>query len=162
VFVADTCQPALGVTHRGGAIAIERSEVARTVDERIAKRKRLRHAHEGLVERGVTVGMVIAHDIANDLRALAVLDVGGEVLLPHRVKDAALNRLETIAHIGERARRNDRQRVVQVAGLRRFVQRHRFRAVAAAIDDIRAAVIEQRAAVFLPFRQVREPPFYGG
>ena len=108
---------------RRGAVAVERSEVARAVDERIAQRERLRHADERLVERGVAVRMVVAHHVADDLRALAVLGVGGEVLLPHRVEDAALHRLQAVANVGQRARRDDRERVVQVARLRRLVQR---------------------------------------
>ena len=89
-----------------------------------AQRERLRHADERLVDRGVAVRVVAAHHVADDLGALAVLGVGGQVLLPHRVEDAALHRLEAVAHVGQRARGDDRQRVVQVAALRRFVQRN--------------------------------------
>ena len=124
-FVADAREPALGVAHGRGVVAVERSEVARAVDERIAQRKRLRHADECFVERRVTVRMVVAHHVADDLRALAVLGVGRQVLLPHRVEDAALHRLEPVAHVGQRARGDDRQRVVQVPRLRRLVQRDR-------------------------------------
>ena len=67
--------------------------------------------------------MVAAHHVADDLRALAVLGVGGQVLLPHRVEDAALHRLQAVAHVGQRARRDDRERVVEIARLRRLVQR---------------------------------------
>ena len=63
-----------------------------------------------LVERRVAVRVVAAHHVADDLRALAVLGVGGQVLLPHRVEDAALHRLEAVAHVGQRARRDDRER----------------------------------------------------
>ena len=71
--------------------------------------------------------MVVAHHVADDLRALAVLGVGGQVLLPHRVEDAALHRLQPVAHVGQRARGDDRERVIEVPGLRRLVQRDRFR-----------------------------------
>jgi hypothetical protein len=68
--------------------------------------------------------MEAAHHVADDLRAFPVLRVGGEILLPHRVEDAALHRLQAVAHVGQRARRDHRQRVIQVAGLRGFVERH--------------------------------------
>ena len=156
-LVADARQPALGVAHRRGAVAVERAEVAGAVDERIAQREGLRHANQRLVERGVAVRMVVAHHVADDLRALAVLDVGGQVLLPHRVEDAALHRLQAVAHVGQRARRDDRQRVVEVARLRGLVQRHHLRPAATARTSAsmtsRAAVIEQRRATLLPFRQ---------
>ena len=138
-LVADPREPALGVAHGGGAVAVERSEVARAVDQRIAQRERLRHADERFVERRVAVRVVAAHHVADDLRALPVLDVGGQVLLPHRVQDAALHRLEAVADVGQRARRDDRERVVEVARLRRFVQRDAGRAVAAAAREERGA-----------------------
>ena len=116
-------EAALGVAHRRGAVAVERAEIAGAVDQRIAQRERLRHAHQRFVERHVAVRVVAAHHVADDLGALAVLGVGGEVLLPHRVEDAALHRLQPVADVGQRARRDHRQRVVQIARLRRFVQR---------------------------------------
>ena len=124
-LVGDARQAALGVAHRRGAVAVERAEVARAVDQRIAQRERLRHAHQRLVERGVAVRVVVAHHVADHLRALAVLGVGGQVLLPHRVEDAALHRLEAVAHVGQRARGDDRERVVEIAALRGLVQRDR-------------------------------------
>ena len=124
-FVADARQPAFGVAHGRGAVAVERAEVARAVDQRIAQRERLRHAHQRLVQRAVAVRVVVAHHVADDLGALAVLGVGGEVLLPHRVEDAALHGLQAVAHVGQGARRDDREGVVEVARLRGFVQRRR-------------------------------------
>jgi hypothetical protein len=128
-------EAALGIAHRRGAVAVERAEVAGAVDERIAQGKRLRHADQRFVDGAVAVRMVIAHHVADHLRALAVLGIGGQVLLPHREQDAALHRLQAVAHVGQRARGDHRQRVVQVSRLRRFVQRHVGRAVAAAGCD---------------------------
>ena len=129
-LVGDAREPAFRVAHRRCRIAVERAEVARAVDQRHAQRERLRHAHERLVDGGVAVRMVVAHHVADDLGALAMLGVGREVLLPHRVEDAALHRLEPVAHVGQRARRDDRERVVEIARLRRFVQRYDRRAIA--------------------------------
>ena len=102
-LVADAREPALGVAHGGRAVAVERSEVAGAVHERIAERERLRHPDERFVERGVAMRVIAAHDVADDLGALAVLGVGGQVLLPHRVQDAALNRLQAVANVRQRA-----------------------------------------------------------
>ena len=131
-FVGDPREAALGVAHRRGAVAVERAEVAGAVDQRIAQRERLRHAHERFVDRAVAVRVVVAHHVADDLRALAMLGVGGQVLLPHRVEDAALHRLQAVAHIGQRARGDDRERVIEIARLRGFMQRDVRRAVAGA------------------------------
>jgi hypothetical protein len=70
------------------------------------------------------VRVVAAHDIADHLRALAVFGIRCQVLLPHRVEDAALNRLETVADVGQRAGGDHRQRVIQVPALRGFVERN--------------------------------------
>jgi hypothetical protein len=67
--------------------------------------------------------MEAAHHVADDLRALAMLRIGRQSLLPHRVQDAALDGFQSVADIGQRAGRDDRQRVVEVARLRRFMER---------------------------------------
>ena len=155
-LVADPREAAFGVPHRGRAVAVERAEVAGAVDQRIPERKGLCHAHERLVERGVAVGVVVAHHVANHLGALPVLRVGGEVLLPHRVENAALHRLQAVTHIGERARGDDREGVIEIPGLRRFVKRDRLwpvRATAARVDDRLAVFVEQRSG-FLSFGHV--------
>jgi hypothetical protein len=105
-LVADPGQAALRVAHGRRAVAIERSEVAGPVDERIAERKRLCHADERFVERCVAVRVVAAHDVADHFRAFPVLGVGRQVLLPHGIEDAALNRLEAVTHIWQRTRGN--------------------------------------------------------
>ena len=85
-LVADAREAALGVAHRRGAVAVERAEVARAVDERVAQREGLRHAHQRLVERGVAVRVVAAHHVADDLGALAVLGVDAVRFCCHIVK----------------------------------------------------------------------------
>ena len=137
-LVRDTRQPALGVAHRGGAVAVERAEVARAVHQWITQRERLRHADQRLVERGVAVGMVASHDVADDLGALPVFGVGRQVLLPHREENAALHRLQAVADVRQRARRDDRERVVQVTALCGLMERDalRRRPVAAAVRRV--------------------------
>ena len=62
----------LGVAHGRGRVAVDRAEVALAVDERVAQREVLRHAHEGVVDRLVAVGVVLAHHVADDRGALAI------------------------------------------------------------------------------------------
>src|SRR5664279_962223 len=88
-----------------------------SVDEHMAHRERLRHAHEGVVDRGVAVGVVLAHDVADDARRLAVRLAGGAPLLPHPVEDPAVHGLEAIAHVGKGAADDDAHRVVEVRAL---------------------------------------------
>ena len=47
----DRREPALGVAHGRGAVAVDVAEVALAVDERVARRERLRQPHERVVDR---------------------------------------------------------------------------------------------------------------
>src|SRR5262249_28888982 len=60
---------------------------------------------------------------------------GGDVLLPHRVEDAALHRLEAVADVGQRPRRDDRERVIEIPRLGGLVERHRDRVDGPAAAD---------------------------
>ena len=165
-LVAEAGQAALGVPHRGRAVAVERSEVAGSVDEGIPQRKRLRHPNERLIERGIAVRVVVAHHVTDDLGALAMFGVGGEILLPHRVEDAALDRLQPVAYVGKRPRGDDRERVVEIPDLRRFVERDRLRlarsSAAPCLHHRTAIVVKQRRVAFLrPFRQQGPPKTSG-
>jgi hypothetical protein len=65
--------------------------------------------------------MVLAEHLADDRRGLARPRAGGEPqVLPHRIEDAALNGLQPVADVGQRARRDDGQRVAEIPLLRRL------------------------------------------
>ena len=115
-------QAAFGIPHRGGIVAVERTEIAGAVHERIAEREGLGHADQRFIERRVAVRVVAPHHVADDFCAFAEPGVGRQVLLPHRVQNAALNGLEAVPHIRQRTGRNDRERVVEVSSLCRFVE----------------------------------------
>jgi hypothetical protein len=72
-------------------------------DQRVAHVEVLREADERVVRRHVAVRMVVADDLADDLRALAIGAVRGEAHLPHRVENAAMRRLEAVADVRKRA-----------------------------------------------------------
>ena len=72
----DVGQPAFGVAGRGRAV-VEGSEVAVPVDQRMAQAERLGHAHQGVVQGGVSVGVVAPHDVAGDPGALEMRDGPG-------------------------------------------------------------------------------------
>ena len=121
--------PALGVPRGRGRVVARAAEVALAVDERVAHRPVLHQAHEGVVDGGVAVRVVLAHDLADDARALVVPAVGPVAAVVHRVDDAAVHRLEPVAHVGQRAADDDRHRVVDVAALHLGVEVDRLGAV---------------------------------
>ncbi len=63
----DPREAGLGVAHGGSRVVVDGAEVALAVDELVAHRELLRHADERVVDRGVAVGVILAHHLADDL-----------------------------------------------------------------------------------------------
>ena len=116
-------QLALGVAHGRGVIAVDIPEIALTVDQRIPLRKVLRQPHQGVIDRGVAVRVIAAHDLADDLGAFARRRLRVQPHLVHRVHDTPVHGLETVAHIREGAIGDGRQRIGQIATRQRFAHR---------------------------------------
>ena len=105
----------LGVTHRRGGVAVDRTEVALPVHQQVAQRERLRHAHQGVVHRLVAVRMVFADHVTDDARGLEVRLVAVRAELGHREQHAAVHRLEAVADVRERAPHDHAHGVIEVA-----------------------------------------------
>ena len=112
-LLGDRVEPRLGVAVGGGGVAVDRAEVALAVDQRVAEREVLGHAHHRVVDRRVAVRVVVLQHLAHDAGATSSSRVRREPLLLHRVEDAAVHRLEAVAHVGQRAADDDRHRVVE-------------------------------------------------
>jgi hypothetical protein len=104
-------QAHLGVAHRGGVVAVDRAEVALPVDQRITQREVLRHADDRVVDGALAVRVVLAEDVADDARRLAVRLVVQVALLPHAVEAAAVDGLQSVAHVREGPSDDDGHRV---------------------------------------------------
>ncbi len=113
--LGEPCEACLGVAHRSRRVVVDRAEVPLAVDEWIAERERLREPDERVVDRRVAVRVMVAHHVADDVRALDVRPARPVAVGPHRVEDAAVHGLQPVAHVGERARDDDRHRVVEEA-----------------------------------------------
>ena len=111
----DRGEARLRVAHRGGAVAVDRAEVALAVDERVAHREVLGEPDEGVVQGDVAVGVVLAHHLADDRGALAVGARRAEPHLAHRVEDPAMDRLQAVADVRQGARHDHAHRVIEVA-----------------------------------------------
>src|SRR5262249_8326463 len=72
---------------------------------------------EGVVDRRVTVRVIVAHHLADDAGTLEVAAVGPVPAVVHRVQDADVDGLQTVADIRQRAADDDRHRVVEEAAL---------------------------------------------
>ncbi len=113
-LTGDAGEAGFGVTHGGGWVAVDGAEVALAVYEDVAEREGLREADHGVVDGGVAVGMVVTHDVADDLGRLGVLLVVLEAHLLHAVEDAAMHGLEAVANVGQGAADDDGHRVVEI------------------------------------------------
>jgi hypothetical protein len=100
-FVGDLGQADFGVAHGRGVVAVHRAEVALAVDQHVAQREVLRHAHDGVVHRAVAVRVVLTDHVADDTRRLLVGPVPVVVELVHRVQHAPVHGLQAIARIGQ-------------------------------------------------------------
>ncbi len=113
-------QPGLGVAHRCRKIGVHRPEIALAVHEDDAHRPVLREAGQRHVDRTVAVRMVVAHDVADDLGALAIRPAGDEAALLAGIEDAAMDRLQPVAHVGQRAADDHAHRVIEITRLHLF------------------------------------------
>ena len=77
----------------------------------------LRQAHERVVDRRVAVRVIVAHHLADDLRALAIRAVRRQPHRPHAVEHAAVRRLEAVADVGQRSPDDYAHRVIHVRAL---------------------------------------------
>ena len=113
-------QAGFGISHGGGAIAVHGAEVALAIDERQAQGEFLRHAHHGIVDRRIAMGMIFTHDIAHHPGRFTERPVPVVAHLVHGMEDAPVHRLEPVAHIGKGARDDHAHGVIEVRALHLF------------------------------------------
>jgi len=65
----------------------------------------------------VAVRVIFTDHVADDARGLDVLFVRRVSLLVHRVEDAAMNRLQAVARVGQRSRHDHAHGVIEVGAL---------------------------------------------
>ena len=117
---------ALAVPHGSGGVAIEGAEVALSEDERVSQGEGLDHADEGVVDRGITVGVILGHDLTNHRGRLTESSVRQQTeVVVHRIENAPLNRLQPVTYIGQCPGGDDGESVIEVAVPGRFVERYR-------------------------------------
>ena len=121
----DFGQTRFGVAHGGRAVAVTRTKIALPVDQRVALRKILRHAHQGVIGRLIAMGVEAAQHIAHHAGAFDRLGAGiaigstkAQAHARHAVQNPPLHRLLAVAHIGQGAAFDHAQGVFQISALR--------------------------------------------
>ena len=122
----DLLEPRFGVPRGCRRVAVDRAEIALPIDQRRAHGKILRHAHQRVVDREIAVRVELAHRLADGARRLVVGPIGREIQLAHRVENAPVHRLQTVAHVRKRAADDHAHRVIEIAALHLVEDRNRF------------------------------------
>ncbi len=102
-FGSDARKSRFRITVCSRGVAVDGTKVTLTVDKRIAHRKRLRHSHQSIVNRRVSVRMIATQHITNRCSRLAVRVVVGQSILIHGVKNAPVYRFKAVAYIRQRS-----------------------------------------------------------
>ena len=102
------------VPHGGGAVAVDGAEVALAVHEGVAEGEILGHAHDGIVDGRVPVGMIFTDDVTDDAGGFLVGFVPVVFQLVHGEQHAPVDRLEAVPHIRQRPADDHAHGIVQI------------------------------------------------
>jgi hypothetical protein len=102
-----------GVAHRRWRIALDGPEIPLAIDQAFTHSPRLRHVDQRWVNHSLAMRMIITAGVAADLCAFTMLPAGKQRQIVHRVKNSPLRWLEPVARIRQRARDDDRHRVIE-------------------------------------------------
>ena len=105
---------AFGVTHGRRRVAVYGAEVALAIHHGVTQAERLGQTHQGVVDRRIAMGVIDAHGLTDDLGALGVLFVELQAHLMQGVEDAAMDRLEAVANLRQRAPDDHRHRIIEI------------------------------------------------
>jgi hypothetical protein len=126
-----TVEARLGVAHGGCRVTVDVPEVPVPVHKGITHREVLREADERVVDRCIAVGVVLAHHLADDLRALDVFARGPEPELVHHIQDTPVNWFQSVADMRKRTTDDHRHRVVEIGGAHLLLEPARLDVAAA-------------------------------
>ncbi len=115
-------QPTFGVAVGGRGIAIYRPEVTLTIDQRVTHAEVLGHPYQRVINAGISVGMVLTQHFAHHGRALFIRGATVQVQVLHRIQDAAVHGLESVAHVWDGATDDDAHCIVQIGRLHFVLQ----------------------------------------
>src|SRR5690625_2116804 len=90
------------------------TEVALAQGQRVTHDPVLDEAYQGVVDGGVAVGVVVAHDVADNARGLIEGAVGAVAAVEHGVDDAAVYWFQAVSHIGQGTSHDHGHGVIEV------------------------------------------------
>ena len=128
-LVGNRRQTGFRVAHRRRRVVVDGSEIAVTIEQWMAAGEGLHQTHQGVVDRLIPMGVVLAKHVPDNAGTLAVGPIRGEPELLHRIQDSALHGLETIQGIGQGSTHDHAHRVFEVGTLHLLMQGDRLNAL---------------------------------
>jgi len=104
----------LGVTHRRRRITVHGAEISLAIHQRIAERKTLGHADDGVVGSRITVWVILTDHVTDNTGRLLVRLVPVVAHVIHGIQAAPVHRLQTVPHVGEGSADDDAHGIVHV------------------------------------------------
>ena len=115
----------LGVAHSGRIIPVHGAEIALAVQQGQRHGKILRHPHQRIVDRAVTMGVILAHHIAHRAGGFAVGFLMCVAGFMHGKQNAAVHRFQPVTQVWDRARHDHAHRVIEIRCLHLVRDRNR-------------------------------------
>ncbi|OIQ70118.1 hypothetical protein GALL_482710 [mine drainage metagenome] len=108
-------QPDFGVAHGSGVVAVNRAEITLTINQHMAHGKGLRHTHDGVIHRLVSMRVILTNHITHNTRRFFIRLVPVVAELMHGKQYTPVHRFEAIARVGQSPSNDHAHGVIQVA-----------------------------------------------
>src|SRR5690554_1515516 len=109
-----------GVTHGGGVVTVDRTEVTLAIHQRVAQGERLSHTNDGVVNGRVTMGVIFTDNVTHHTGGFLVCLVPVVTQLGHGEQHPTMHRLKAVTHIWQSPADDNAHSVIEV-GLLQFV-----------------------------------------
>ena len=114
-LVGNLLHTGLCVTHSRSRVTVHRTEVTLTLYKRITHSPILSHTNHSLVNRAIAVRVELTEHVSHNTGRLTSRLVGIEIQLStHIIQNTTMYRLQTITHIRQRTRYDNRHRVIDI------------------------------------------------
>src|SRR3989338_7293864 len=110
-------------------VSSEASEISLPLNKRIPQRKVLGQSHQGIIDRGISMRMILAKNCSNHSRAFLKRFVMCHPHFAHSVEDSPMDWFEAVAHVRQRPSNDNRHRIIEVALSHFFLDFARFGAI---------------------------------
>ncbi len=122
----DGRHPGFGVAHRRRRIPVQGAKVPVPVHQGVADGEILGHAHQGIIQSRLPVGVILAQNLADDAGGFAVGLIRRTAHFQHGIENAPVHRLQTVPHIGQGPAHNYAHGIVQERALYFIVNGNRY------------------------------------